>query len=40
MKTKNRHGGKDFAFLCFRTKQEKDEAMAVLNGYMWKGRCN
>lgn len=38
MKTKNPHGGKDFAFLCFRTVEEKDEAMKILTGYIWKGR--
>lgn len=38
MKTANHHGGKDFAFLCFRTAEEKDEAMKTFNGYIWKGR--
>lgn len=38
MKTKNQHGGKDFAFLCFRTVEEKDEAMKIFSGYVWKGR--
>lgn len=38
MKTKDKYGGRDFAFLCFRTQEERDSAMKLLNGYKWKNR--
>lgn len=38
MKTKNHHGGKDFAYLCFRTLEEKDEALKLFSDFVWKGR--
>lgn len=38
MKTKNHYGGRDHAFLCFRTVEEKDQAMKLFDGYKWKGR--
>lgn len=38
MKTKNHHGGKDHAYLCFRTIAEKDEALKIFDGFVWRGR--
>lgn len=38
MKTKNHHGGKDYAYLCFRTVEEKDEALKIFEGFVWKNR--
>lgn len=38
IKTPNRGGGKQHAFLCFRTDEEKDVALKLLDGYKWKGR--
>lgn len=38
MKTKNHHGGKDYAYLCFRTVEEKDEALKVFENFVWKNR--
>lgn len=38
MKTKNQHGGKDHAYLCFRTVAEKEHALKVFDGFKWKGR--
>ncbi|XP_055299211.1 tRNA (uracil-5-)-methyltransferase homolog A [Sitodiplosis mosellana] len=38
IKTTNSYGGRDFAFLCFRTVEEKESAMKLFNGYKWKGK--
>ncbi|XP_031623971.1 tRNA (uracil-5-)-methyltransferase homolog A [Contarinia nasturtii] len=38
MKTKNHYGGRDHAFLCFRTAEEKEQAKKLLTGYKWRGR--
>lgn len=38
IKTQNHYGGRDFAFLCFRTVEEKERAMKLIGGYKWKGR--
>lgn len=38
LKTSNNHGGRDIAYLCFRTAEEKENAMKKLIGYKWKGR--
>lgn len=27
------------AFVCFRSEEERTEAMAKLDGYMWKGKA-
>lgn len=38
MKTKNNHGGRDHAYLCFRTVEEKEEAIKLFSDFTWKGR--
>lgn len=38
IKTKNNFGGRDHAFLCFRTLEERDSAMKLLDGFKWKNR--
>lgn len=38
MKTPSKFGGKDHAFLCFRTETEKEEAIRKITGYTWRGR--
>lgn len=38
IKTKTHKGGQNFAFLCFRTVDEKQKAMKIFEGYVWKGR--
>lgn len=38
IKTPNKFGGKNHAFVCFRTDADKEEALKVLDGYNWKGR--
>lgn len=38
MKTQNKYGGKDHAFLCFRTAAEKEEALRKIDGFTWRGR--
>lgn len=38
MKTPNKYGGKEHAFLCFRTEAEKEEALRKINGFNWRGR--
>lgn len=38
IKTKNNHGSQNHAFLCFRTVEEKENAVKIFDGYQWKGR--
>lgn len=38
IKTPNKFGGKNFAFVCFRNETDKENALKVLDGYNWKGR--
>lgn len=37
IKTPQRSGGQNHAYLCFRTDEEKEEALRKLDGYKWKG---
>lgn len=37
IKTSQRSGGPNHAYLCFRTDEEKEEALRKLDGYTWKG---
>lgn len=38
IKTPSKFGGKNFAFVCFRSEEDKENALKVLDGYNWKGR--
>lgn len=38
IKTPNKFGGKNFAFVCFRNETDKENALKILDGYNWKGR--
>lgn len=38
VKTPNKFGGKNFAFICFRNDTDKERALQTLDGYSWKGR--
>lgn len=38
IKTPNKFGGKNFAFVCFRNEEDKENALKILDGYSWKGR--
>lgn len=38
LKTQTAFGGRDHAFVCFRSEEDRDEAMKTLEGYKWKGR--
>lgn len=38
IKTPNKFGGKNFAFVCFRNEADKENALKILDGYSWKGR--
>lgn len=29
---------KEFAFVCFRSQEDQEKAISLLNGYKWKGK--
>lgn len=38
LKTATQYGGRDHAFACFRSEEDRKHAMEVLEGHKWKGR--